>query len=150
MTPITHSIVIARPREEVFAFVTDFRNDTKWWKPVIRTEKVTPDEIGVGSIFKQYSKVLFVTVESELRVTEWNPPEFVTYINESPQLAFSLRYQFDEDAGGTRFSLIAELEMKRLLRLLKPITMRTLHKQLQEYFELLKQVMECHLPPETT
>lgn len=146
MEPIKHSIIIACPRDDVFNFVTDFRNDTKWWKPVIRTEKITPGEMAVGTVFKQYSKVMFITIENNLTVTEWNPTEYVGYINESPQLAYTLRYDFEAVEGGTRFSLIAELEMKGMLRLLKPITMRTLHKQLQEYFDLLKQVMEveCH------
>lgn len=144
MEPIKHSIIIARPRDEVFNFVTDFRNDAQWWKPVIRTEKITPGEMGVGTLFKQYSKVMFLTVENNLTVTEWNPPQRVGYINESPQLAYTLSYDFEEVKVGTRFLLTAELEMKGLLRLLKPFTMRTLHKQLQEYFGLLKQVMECH------
>ena len=142
MTPISHSIVIARSQEDVFNFVTDFRNDTKWWKPVIRTRMITDGTMKVGSEFEQTAKVMFVTVKNKLIVTDWHPPQYADYINESPQLPFKLRYQFDEVEGGTRFTLIAELEMKGALGLLKPITMWTLHRQLNSFFGLLKQVLE--------
>lgn len=142
MTLINHSIVINRPPEEVFAFVTDTRNDSKWWKPVIGTEKITPGEITVGTKFRQTSKVLFITINSVLGILEWNPPHSVKYRNESPQLPYNLLYQFVAVEGGTNFILDAELEMKGVLKLLKPIIMQALHGQLKTYFGLLKQVME--------
>ena len=142
MTLVTHSIFIDRPPAEVFAFVTDFRNDNLWWKSVIHTEKVTPGDIAVGTQFIQDSKVLFVVIKGHLEVLEWNPPRLVRYRNESSNLLYDLLYQFDAEGSGTRFTLEASLEMKGALRLLKPITMQTLHGKLRTYFGLLKDVLE--------
>ena len=142
MTPITQSIIINCSQQDLFDFVTDFRNDTKWWKPVIRTEKTTNGDINIGTQFIQYAKVMFITVENNLKVTEWQPPEYVTYSNESPQLSYSLRYEFQPTEQGTQFTLFAELEMKGLLLILKPITMWKLQGQLEKYFGLLKKIME--------
>ena len=142
LTHIYHAIDIHQLPEAVFNFVTDFRNDTRWWKPVIRTQKMTDGDIKVGTKFIQYSKVLFVTIEGHLQVLEWNPSFSVKYRNESPQMPYDLLYKFEPIQGGTRFSLDASIEMKGVLKLIKPITMWILHRQLKKYFGLLKKVME--------
>lgn len=141
-TAIKYAVVINRSPSEVFNFVTDFRNDTRWWKPVIRTEKVTDGDIMQGTKFIQYSKVMFVTIQGHLQVIEWNPPLWVKYRNESPQLPYDLLYKFDAFEGKTRFSLEADMQMRGVLKVLKPITMWILHRQLKKYFWLLKEVME--------
>jgi len=134
--------VINRPPAEVFEFVTDFRNDTKWWKLVTHSEKLTEGEIGVGTVFIQHAKVMFVAVQNQLQVLEWDAPNYVKYRNDSNQLGYDLLYQFEPVEGGTRFSHHVNLEMKGILNLLKPITMRILDAQQKKYFNVLKQVME--------
>ena len=142
MTPITYSIIIERSQADVFNFVTDFRNDDKWWKPVEHTEKITEGDMQVGSEFLQHAKVMFIKVQNHLKVTAWHPVDYVEYVNESNQLPYSLRYEFETVDKGTKFTLSAELEMKGLLRLLKPFTMRSLDRQLETYFGVLKRHLE--------
>src|SRR3954447_4825426 len=43
------SVVIARPSEEVFAFVQDARNRPAWDESVEREELTSPEPIGVGT-----------------------------------------------------------------------------------------------------
>ena len=142
MTAITHSIVIERSKEDVFNFVTDLRNDHKWWEPVLSTDKITEGAVGVGTEYIQHSKVMFITVKNHLKVTAWNPFDSIESVTESKQLAYALRYEFETVDNGTQFTLHAELEMKGLLRLLKPFTMRSLDHQLETYFGVLKQYLE--------
>jgi len=141
-TPISHSVVINRPLEDVFAFVTDFRNDKKWWKPVTYSEMVTSGEFGVGSEFIQHAKVMFVPVQNRLRVLEISAPNWVRYRNESNQLAYDLMYKFEAVDGGTRFSHDVQLEMKGVLGIFKPLTMWFLNREQRKYFGLLKEVLE--------
>lgn len=103
---VSHSITIACPQNTVFKFVTDFRNDTKWWKRVIQTEKLTDGEMGVGSEFLQYSYVMLgLKVRNHLKVLEYSPPDYVVYVNESSQLAYDLRYSFlSQGQGHTTFT----------------------------------------------
>ena len=145
MSAITHSITVARAREDVFNFVANLCNDEKWWEPVERTEKITSGAIDVGTQFVQHAKVMFVKVENNLTVMDWNPPESAQFLNESKQLPFLLKYKFDTVDGGTKYTLHAELETKGILSLLNPLTVMTLNKQLESYFEVLKQVLEQEL-----
>lgn len=142
LTHVYHAIDIRRSPEEVFQFVTDFSNDKHWWKAVIDSQKMTEGEMRVGTKFIQHSKVLFVTIESHMQVLEWNPPHSIKCRNESPQLPYDLLYTFEPIEDGTRFSLDASVQMKGALKLIKPITIWIVRRQLKKYFGLLKQVME--------
>ena len=45
---LTHSIVIRRPVEQVFAFVTDLRNETRWQPEIELVRQTSAGELGVG------------------------------------------------------------------------------------------------------
>lgn len=143
MTEITHSILIDCPADQVFHFVTNLENDHFWWKAVVDTKKSTPGAVGLGTEFLQHSKVLFVTVDNHLRITEWQPPALARYVNQSRQLAYTVDYLCTNEGNQTRFTLKADLTLKGVLKLMLPLTMNTLHKQLDSYFKLLKNHLEA-------
>jgi hypothetical protein len=142
LTEISHSILIDCPAERVFHFVTNLENDHYWWKAVLDTQKVIPGAIGLNTEFKQHSKVLFVTIDNHLRITEWQPPRLARYVNESQQLAYTVDYICTPEGHQTRFTLKADLTLKGALKLIFPLTMSTLHSQLDRYFKLLKHHLE--------
>ena len=142
MTPITYSVDIERPIQEVFDFVGNFENDKHWWKAVNTTKKLTPGPIAVGSEFDQLSKLMFITIHNHLCVIDYQPPTLIRYRNESSQLAYDLDYQFSTMGNNTTFTLVAELRPQGVLKWLLPLTMTTLYKQLKMYFGELKQYLE--------
>jgi len=146
---MVYSIFIQRPVEDVFNFVTDFRNDKAWWKLVSHTEMVTPGDFGVGSEFVQSAKVLFITIHGRLRVLEWDPPNWIRYRSESKQLSYNLLYTFKAVDGGTQFTQDAQLEIKGVLRIFRPFTIWFIRWAQQRYFPILKQVLEENTPQES-
>ncbi len=144
MTQITYSINIQRPIHQVFDFVCNFENDKYWWKSVIKTQKLTPGPVGVGSEFDQVAKLMFVTVHNRLCVTAYHPPDQMASRNESPQLAYDVQYHFTEEGNTTRYTLTADLDPKGVFKWLLPITMSVLYGQLQMYFQELKTYLEAH------
>lgn len=144
MEKIEISIPIRCPQEKVFAFVTDIRNDTKWWKAVIHTEKTTEGPIGVGTRFRQTAKVMIVTVHNNFEIVEFDPPHHMRAINHSPELAYDVIYRFNSTGPDTIYTMIAQLEAKGVLRFLLPITLRVLKGQSQRFFSALKTYLETH------
>lgn len=63
------SIVIARPRERVFAFVCDPRNDGIWLTNLGDIKWLTPGPFRAGSRFRQFPIFLGARVEVEWEVT---------------------------------------------------------------------------------
>ena len=143
MTTVTHSILIQRPIDTVFHFVTNLENDHHWWKASIATRKLTNGSIGMGTQFDQLSKLMGISIHNHLHIVEWSPPASVRYSNTSKQLAYTVDYLFNEENHFTRYRLNATLEIKGILKLLMPLTMRALDKQLNSYFNNLKQYLEA-------
>ena len=87
MAQIKTSIRIRRSQEKVSAFGTDFRNDEKWWKTVIHTEKTTEGPIGVGTRFRQTAKVMLFTVHNELEIVEYDPPHQMRTMDDTRRIS---------------------------------------------------------------
>lgn len=52
---VSRSVVIARPGEDVFAYLADARNDPKWCPKVLSVEQIEGDEPGPGGALQGYS-----------------------------------------------------------------------------------------------
>jgi Polyketide cyclase / dehydrase and lipid transport len=52
-----NTVMIRRPIEEVFGFLTDFENLPKWNYAIVETHKVSQGPVGVGTIYQQVRSV---------------------------------------------------------------------------------------------
>jgi uncharacterized protein YndB with AHSA1/START domain len=52
-----NSVLIRRPIEDVFAFLSDFEHVPKWNYAIVETRKVAEGPIGVGTIYHQVRSV---------------------------------------------------------------------------------------------
>src|SRR5258708_39727926 len=63
-------IVINRPLEEVFAFLSNLENNLKWRSGMIKAEKISEGPIGVGTTYRLINSLFGQQVEGEAVVTE--------------------------------------------------------------------------------
>jgi len=70
MITIEVSIVINRPLEEVFAFLSDLENNLKWRPGQIEAKKTSAGPIGVGTTYRMINNVLGRRIEGEAEVTD--------------------------------------------------------------------------------
>jgi Polyketide cyclase / dehydrase and lipid transport len=68
-----NTVMITRPIEDVFAFLSDFENVPKWNYAIVETRKVSEGVVGVGTIYQQVRSVPSRSEES-FEVTAYNPP----------------------------------------------------------------------------
>ncbi|MCA9706933.1 MAG: SRPBCC family protein [Myxococcales bacterium] len=66
----THSIDIARPAAEVFAFVADFENNPRWQKGMRACRWTSAERMAVGSTYVQEARFLGRRIETHFRVSE--------------------------------------------------------------------------------
>ena len=52
MTTFENTVLIARPIEDVFAFLSDLENVPKWNYSIVETRKVSEGPIGVGTTYQ--------------------------------------------------------------------------------------------------
>jgi carbon monoxide dehydrogenase subunit G len=134
------TIDIARPPEDVFAFVTDLDNLADWQASIREVEWAAPLE--AGSTFHETRELLGRRARSRLEVTVLEPPtEFSIRVVEGP-VALTVRHLLDPANGGTRLTLAAEGEAGGLMRLAAPIAERAAARQASQDLERLKALLE--------
>lgn len=117
MPAAQRSIVINRPVDEVWAFVTDGANATKWRSGVLDVAKVSGS--GVGEVWKQGVKGPGGRrIDADFEVTAWEPDRLMAFKAIAGPVRPTGEYRFAAENGGTRlqFALNAELSgLKNLL-----------------------------------
>ena len=71
MINVQVSIVINRPLEEVFVFLSNLENNLKWRSGMIKAEKISEDPTGVGTTYRMINNFFGRQVEGEAVVTEY-------------------------------------------------------------------------------
>lgn len=117
MAAAQRSIVINRPVDEVWAFVTDGANATRWRPGVLDVAKVSGS--GVGELWKQGVKGPGGRrIDADYEVTTWDPGRLMAFKAVAGPVRPTGEYRFAAENGGTRlqFTLSAELSgLKKLL-----------------------------------
>lgn len=101
MIEFKNQVVVERPVDEVFGFVSDFENVPKWNYYVLDVSKTSGGPIGVETTYHQVRK----TDEQDFRVVEYQPNRQVTVQTISPSSPeFEMRFTFEPEGNGTRIT----------------------------------------------
>jgi carbon monoxide dehydrogenase subunit G len=109
MPQVEEEIVIARPPEEVFAYVTTPENDLEWVSTAVERRRESEGPIGVGSKIHAVDRFLGRRIDSTLEVTEHEPGSRSTIRLIGPISARG-SYEFVPAGTGTRFRWNLEAE----------------------------------------
>jgi carbon monoxide dehydrogenase subunit G len=102
MPRVEEGIVIDRPQEAVFEFVTTPENDPLWVSTAVERQRESEGPIGVGSRIRAVDKFLGRRIESTLEVTEHEPSRRSAIRLEGPIKARGT-YAVEPVDGRTRF-----------------------------------------------
>jgi uncharacterized membrane protein len=92
-----NEIEIARPVDEVFAFVSDFRNMPKWNYYVTYVEKITPGPIQIATEFHQVRK----TDSQNYKITKLISPSLVAMRTLPPERELEMKFELQWRDGRT-------------------------------------------------
>ena len=84
-------VVIQRPIEEVFAFLSDWANYARWEADVIETGQVSEGPMGVGTIVRDVRKSMGRRIETLSRVTHYEPHSKIAVQSTSGSMPFEWR-----------------------------------------------------------
>jgi uncharacterized protein YndB with AHSA1/START domain len=139
---VVTEIVVDRPIGEVFAFVTDPRNDPQWWRGVREVRIVTSGD-PVGTEYEQVTHLFGQRFVARIGLTEHDPPHRAVLTAVRSAVPFTATYSFEPvDAGRTRFRMTATVAVAGAYRLLGPVFLPLLRHRTRSYFRVLKHVLE--------
>ena len=141
MDKIEHSIDIARPMEEVFAYLTEVANLPEWQSGVLEARSDGP--LQKGSMLTELRKLLGTRTESTLEVIEHQPNElFSLRVVEGP-IPLQVSHRLTRTAEGTRLDLVLVGEPAGVAKLAGPLFMRTVRREIEFDFGTLKDILEA-------
>jgi len=137
------SVVIARPVDEVFAFVSDARNRPSWDDSVDSEELTSPEPIRVGSTVRTRMRSMGRDYEIDWEIVEHEPPTRQRIESTSGPFSTTLVYELAGDGDGTSVRFSVTGRPTGFLRLIQPLIARTTQRNLDEGFARLKGVLEA-------
>jgi uncharacterized membrane protein len=102
MPEIEESIVIARPREEVYEFMTASDSVQLYNSNVVDYELVSGEERTVGAVARGVSKVAGRRLEWTTTIREIDDGKRTLIASTESKIPFSIEMRFEDDPGGTK------------------------------------------------
>lgn len=147
-TDVTVETTVARPRDEVAGYASDWRNDTEWIRALSEARLVTEPPFGVGSRVERVASFLGRRIVYVNEVVEYEPG--VRLVMRSVQAPFpmTVTYEFeDADAdAGSRMRIRARGDASGLYRLAGPLLARAVERSIAGDLDRLRQNLEARPP----
>jgi len=136
-----NTIMIARPIENVFAFLSDLENIPKWNYAILETRKISEGLVGVGTTYQQVRSVPSRS-EERLEITTYSPPHQLAIRGQLGPFASRLFYALAATPEGTRVTNTVELELRGPGRLLGRVAVPRVRDAVAANLTKLKELLE--------
>jgi len=120
MPSIERTITVDTPLERVWAFLTDFTTTEQWDPPTVSTTLISGDG-GVGSVYKNVSRMLGHDTEIEYTVLELEPMKVFKLEGNTSSMPMLDTMAFEEQGGRTTVNYTAEFSPEGAAKLLEPL-----------------------------
>jgi carbon monoxide dehydrogenase subunit G len=136
------TIDIDRPQQEVFDFLSDLSNDTKWRDSAVSSELQSEGPMGVGSKIHSVDKIMGRKIESTAEISVWDPPNRYGQKTLGGPVPFEFTIQLRPEGEGTHLTMQGQAEMGGFFKMAEGLVGRQLEKQLDTDLQGLKRVLE--------
>ena len=122
MVHYSRRLVVPVPLDEAFAYLSRFSSAAEWDPGVSSACMLTPNPVGLGSVFALDAIFMGNTVPLRYEITDFDPPNRVVLAAENASVRSIDQISFTrEPSGGTVVQYHADLTLKGVARLAAPI-----------------------------
>jgi uncharacterized protein YndB with AHSA1/START domain len=139
------AVVIRRPVEEVFAYVTDLPRTGEWRTTVLEADALEGSgSSAVGARFRAVTRVAARRWDWILEVTRWDPPSGFAYSVVEGSVPMEVEYRLEQHEEGCRFTLEAATEPIRGIfgRLVVPVIAWGMQREVRMHVRNLQRILE--------
>ena len=137
------SVVINRPLDEVFQYVSDFEKWDQWAAEMVEVSKTSEGPVGVGTRFTAKIKFIGQQIENEHEVTEYEPGSRFGVRVMSGTVKGHAVFSFESVEGGTRVTETMEGETGGFFKVADPLVGRMAQRQYAANLGNLKDLLEA-------
>ncbi len=142
MINIDLGTLIDKPVKDVFAFVADPNNMSKWNSAVVSLEQIKPGVVGVGTKFKSTGELMGRRIEGEMQVIAYEPDTKCGFQVQAGPMQVNLTMMFKTVGTGTKVSLNAQGNPAGFFKLAEPVMAGRVKSLMEENLARLKTVLE--------
>jgi len=142
MVGCDESIVIAKPRAEVAAFVCDHANDLRWIGAINESTLVSDGPFGVGARVRRTANFLGRTMVYTNEVSELEEGERLTMRSVEAPFPMTVVYHFSDDAQGCRVRIETSGDADGFYRIAGPLLSQAVSRGVKGDLRRLKKALE--------
>jgi uncharacterized protein YndB with AHSA1/START domain len=136
----THTVQIARPPSEVFAFLADATNDRRWRSGVLDISRKSGE--GVGTIYEQGVKGPFGRrVPADVEITVLEPDRRIGFRAIAGPVRPEGSYELEPSGTGTRVTFTLRAAPTGMKKLMTPMVTKTMQSEVAQ-LDRLREVLE--------
>ena len=136
------SVIIRRPVEEVFAYVSDLTHSAEWQAGLLEVRKLTDGPVGLGTRYAFVRRFMGRKVEAANEFVAYEPNRKVQFRIASGPMPGQGTYLFEATPDGTKLTSTVELEPGGLSRLAAPLIAASLRREIAAGLPVLKELLE--------
>ena len=144
MVRVEHTVIICRPVQEVFEFLTDPENNRLWQDGVIKSRKISEGPVNVGTRGEDIRKYLGREFQITYEIVEYEPDKKLRFRSLSGPVQFEGSYALEPVKEGTRFSFTIQGEAGPFAALIGALAERMARKQVESDAASLKRLLESN------
>lgn len=134
--------LIDRPVQDVFAFIANPANMSKWNSAVVNMEQITPGAVGMGTKFRTVGEILGRRIEGEMQVIAFEPDSRYGFQMNAGPLQVNVTLTFKTVGTGTKLSLNAQGNPGGVFKLAEGVLVGRVKSMMEENLARLKSVLE--------
>jgi len=142
MYKFNKSVYIQRSPQDVFEVITDPAKSAQWQSYSDSAEWTSSGQAGVGSTWKTVGKFLGRSIDTELQVTDWEPPRLVSFKSINGPYAMEVTNTLEAQNGGTLVTSTGQADIGGFFKLAEGLVGKQLEKQIDADNDKLKLLME--------
>jgi len=136
------STQMASRSEDVFAVLSDYRQDPRWRRGVVTMRPQPPEAARAGTTTHEVIRFMGVTTHTPGQVTAVVGGQLLAWRAEGTRLVTSGTRQVEPAQNGTRVTLTTELRLRGRWRALGPLLAALYNRQLRGDLTRLKALVE--------
>jgi uncharacterized protein YndB with AHSA1/START domain len=136
------SVIIHRPVDQVFDYVTNIENSSQWGDAVVDAWQETDGPMGAGTIVTERVKMGPVTSDLSWEITAFEPNRLCVYEGESELGRSRTAYIFEALGDDTRLAVEVTVEQSGIYRFLKPFIQFSHKRNRLNSLKAIKAILE--------
>jgi uncharacterized protein YndB with AHSA1/START domain len=136
------SVTVSRTPEEVFAFVSDLRNEPRWHVDIESVPADTDVPPLAGKTYPMKFKPFMGKTAGTFTAVEVGPGHRLVFRADFAGLQPMIIYTVEPDGSGARFTRAVEMQPRGLKMLMTPMMSMMVPKRNQVFVANLKRVLE--------